>query len=175
MNIHRGKAEAGRKDIVCELRPRQDGVNSIASISGGSKLYPALFSKLKFCANIRLVIGKFYAQYHPEIALPDYDEGVNMRRRIDFSSAFLMFILSSASIAEACGWYAISACSRNYNAAQRSANSYGGSVVNTDDFENFAGGYFCAVVGPKSKSAAQITAKRMQSRGAYDAYIKYSC
>ena len=96
-------------------------------------------------------------------------------RKMLFSSSMLMFIIGGASIAEACGWYAISACSRNYNAAQRSANAYGGNVVNTDNFENFAGGYFCAVVGPKTQGAAQITAQRMRSRGAYDAYIKYSC
>jgi hypothetical protein len=47
--------------------------------------------------------------------------------------------------------------------------------VNTDDYRDFAGGYYCSVVGPKSRDAAEITAERMRDRGADDAYIKYSC
>lgn len=77
--------------------------------------------------------------------------------------------------AQACGWYAISVCSTNYSEAQHGADLYGGYVVNTDNYENFAGGYFCSVVGPKTKAAARVTAERMRGRGADTAYIKYSC
>jgi hypothetical protein len=84
-------------------------------------------------------------------------------------------ILLSAQISQACGWYAISSCSRSHDGAQESADQYGGYVVNTDDYRDFAGGYYCSVVGPKSREAAEITAERMRDRGADDAYIKYSC
>ena len=80
-----------------------------------------------------------------------------------------------ATSANACGWYAISVCSTNYADAQRGADLYGGYVVNTDNYENFAGGYFCSVVGPKTKPAARVTARRMRERGADTAYIKYTC
>lgn len=98
-----------------------------------------------------------------------------MTRKQILAASIPLFFLCYADFAQACGWYAISVCSRSYQAAERGARSYGGQVVNTDDFENFAGGYFCAVVGPKTKSAAEVTALRMRSRGAYTAYIKHSC
>lgn len=86
-----------------------------------------------------------------------------------------LMIPAYVTSAQACGWYAISVCSTNYGEAQQGADLYGGYVVNTDDYENFAGGYFCSVVGPKTKQAAQVTARRMRERGARTAYIKYTC
>jgi hypothetical protein len=96
-------------------------------------------------------------------------------KRILLASLTLVATPFFSTVAQACGWYAISVCSRNYQGAEIASERYGGRVVDTDDFENFAGGYFCAVVGPKTKEAAEITAYRMRSRGAYDAYIKHSC
>lgn len=83
-----------------------------------------------------------------------------------------IFIAQSAN---ACGWYAIAACSTEYDGLEAQVERHGGYIVNTNDYANFAGGYFCVVVGPKTKQAARITAERMQDRGSYDAYIKYSC
>ena len=97
-----------------------------------------------------------------------------IRRLFFFAMTSLILIIETA-VVQACGWYAISACSRDYSDAEDAADTYGGYVVNTDDYENFAGGYYCSVVGPKTKHAAGITARRMRQRGAYDAYIKYSC
>ena len=91
------------------------------------------------------------------------------------TSLAFVTILVSAQISQACGWYAISSCSRSYDGAQEGAEQYGGYVINTDDFRDFAGGYYCSVIGPKNKEAASITAERMRDRGAYDAYIKHSC
>ncbi|MBI1384804.1 MAG: hypothetical protein GC150_07840 [Rhizobiales bacterium] len=83
----------------------------------------------------------------------------------------------SYQVAYACGWYAISVCSKGYNSAQKGANRYGGYVIHTShpDYPNFRNGWYCAVVGPTSKSAAQGTARYMRSIGAHTAYAKNAC
>ncbi len=83
----------------------------------------------------------------------------------------------SFQVAQACGWYAISVCSRKYGPAQRAANRYGGYVVDTSSgaYPNFRGGWYCAVVGPKNRSAAKSTAALMRRRGASSAYVKNGC
>lgn len=81
-------------------------------------------------------------------------------------------------LAQACGWYAISLCSKEIHPARDAKHAWGsGEVVDTSspDFPNFAGGYYCHVVGPKGKSAAQATASRMKAEGFASAYIKNGC
>lgn len=82
----------------------------------------------------------------------------------------------SYKVAQACGYWAIFGCSRNFAATQATVNQYGGGcVMNTDDCDNFAGGFYCAVTGPKTKQAADITASRLRQSMTPQAYVKYAC
>lgn len=80
-------------------------------------------------------------------------------------------------VAQACGWYAISVCSKTYNEAANAADRFGGYVIDTNSssYPNFRGGWFCAVIGPKSHQAAKSTAGLLKKRGASSAYAKSAC
>ncbi len=71
----------------------------------------------------------------------------------------------AAAPAQACGYYAIYACSK-------SASVDGpGFTVRTDDYPNFRAGWYCNIGGPfNSKADAKSQTKRF-SMG----YVKYSC
>jgi len=85
----------------------------------------------------------------------------------------------SYQVAQACGWYAISVCSKKWGPAQDAVDEWGsGYAINTSssDFPNFRGGWKCAVDGPKTKKAARSTAKLMRKRGvSKSAYAKSAC
>ena len=78
-------------------------------------------------------------------------------------------------LVQACGWYAISTCSRRPGPARRAADDYGGYVVRTDGIANFRPGWYCAVEGPVSKERAERRMWQMQDLGADSAYIKFGC
>jgi hypothetical protein len=81
----------------------------------------------------------------------------------------------SYRVAQACGWWAIFGCAKNYGAAQGYVNRWGGGcVVDTDSCNNFAGGFYCAASGPKTQQAAEITASRIRQAG-MQSYTKWSC
>jgi len=82
---------------------------------------------------------------------------------------------ASVQLAQACGWYAISVCSRSPRGARRGARRYGGYVVLTDRIANFRPGWYCSVMGPSNKRQARRMMWRMQDDGARTAYIKYGC
>lgn len=77
----------------------------------------------------------------------------------------------------ACGWYAISVCSKSYSSAKHATYKYGGYVINTSNakYPNFRGGWYCAVRGAFSKRKARHVKRKMRHHGAYSAYIKNAC
>ena len=80
-------------------------------------------------------------------------------------------------LAQNCDWYASMLCSRSAGEAQRwSRNNGVGYVVNTssNDYPNFAAGYFCVVEGPMSQGRAQATANSYRGISP-QAYVKNSC
>jgi hypothetical protein len=83
----------------------------------------------------------------------------------------------SYQVAQACGWYAISVCTRGRGGAQRAANNYGGYVIDSSSqaYPNFRGGWFCAVEGPSNKRAANRRKREMRQEGARSAYVKNGC
>lgn len=83
----------------------------------------------------------------------------------------------SYQVAQACGWYAISVCSRSRGAARRAANTHGGYVIDSgsDEFPNFRPGWWCAVNGPMSRRRALRRADDMRYEGARSAYAKSAC
>lgn len=83
----------------------------------------------------------------------------------------------SYQIAQACGWYAISVCSRGRGRARRAANRYGGYVIDSSSeaYPNFRPGWYCAVEGPTSKRQANQRKREMREDGADSAYIKNGC
>ncbi len=83
----------------------------------------------------------------------------------------------SYQVAQACGWYAISVCSRNRSGANRAANAYGGYVIDSSSeaYPNFRPGWYCAVEGPTSKGKANRRKREMRQDGAGSAYIKNGC
>lgn len=83
----------------------------------------------------------------------------------------------SYQVAQACGWYAISVCSRRFGGAQRGANRYGGYVINSSSaaYPNFRPGWFCSVRGPTSRGQARRFRNVMRSLGARTAYVKNAC
>jgi len=83
----------------------------------------------------------------------------------------------SYQVAQACGWYAISRCSRGRRGARRGVARHGGYVIDTssDAYPNFRPGWYCAVVGPTSRRRAQRRVRDMRYEGARSAYIKSGC
>lgn len=83
----------------------------------------------------------------------------------------------SYQIAQACGWYAISVCSRGRGRAQNAANRFGGYVIDSSSeaYPNFQPGWYCAVEGPTSKRQARIRRREMRQDGATSSYIKNGC
>lgn len=75
-------------------------------------------------------------------------------------------------VAQACGWYVISGCFRDYDAAARRAGRIGAFVVDTSSgaYPNFRPGWFCAAFGPYD----QYTAKS-KSHYIKPSYIKNAC
>ena len=83
----------------------------------------------------------------------------------------------SYQVAQACGWYAISVCTRGRGGAGRAANTYGGYVIDSSsaEYPNFSPGWYCAVDGPMGKRAANQRKREMRQDGASSAYIKNGC
>ena len=80
-------------------------------------------------------------------------------------------------VAQNCGWYAIMLCSRSGGEAQRWSRNHGvGYVVNTssNDYPNFASGWFCVVEGPMGQGRAQATANGYRGISP-QAYVKNAC
>jgi len=84
-----------------------------------------------------------------------------------------------APSAEACGWYAIAACSASSDEANGFADKNKiGQVIDTSgpQYPNFRPGFFCVVSGPTDMNAALATVVRWQNSGVSpDAYVKHSC
>jgi len=93
--------------------------------------------------------------------------------------AFTKGAVQIAQATQTCGWFAISVCVTNFDQAQRAVTRWGeGYVIDTSspEYPRFTPGYFCAVSGPKSKSAARATARNMRRAGiSKSAYVKNSC
>lgn len=83
----------------------------------------------------------------------------------------------SYQVAQACGWYAISVCSRQPAGARRAANRHGGYVIDTSSeaYPNFRPGWYCAVVGPTTYRDAERLVQEMRFDGANSAYSKNGC
>jgi hypothetical protein len=73
--------------------------------------------------------------------------------------------------ANICGWYAIFQCAR-------SPNKLGGPgrTINTNNYPNFAPGWFCRVIGPMgSRTEAQFTVNRGSVYSGGQGYVKNGC
>lgn len=85
-------------------------------------------------------------------------------------------------VAQACGYYIILGCSRNFRGANRTLSNLGGPgvggpagayVVDTNNYPNFRNGWFCVADGPyRSAGAARSIAWR---EAVPDAYVKSAC
>jgi hypothetical protein len=73
--------------------------------------------------------------------------------------------------ANICGWYAIFQCAR-------SPNNVGGPgrTINTNNYPNFAPGWFCRVLGPfGSRTEAQFSVNRGSVYNGGQGYVKNGC
>jgi hypothetical protein len=80
-------------------------------------------------------------------------------------------------VAQGACWYAVLSCSTSRREAARWVDQHGvGRVINTssDEFPNFRAGYYCAVEGPMSQSAAQRVVSRWRGVSP-TAYAKSGC
>lgn len=86
-------------------------------------------------------------------------------------------VAGSYQVAQVCGYFAISACHRSWRAARRSANRYGGFVIDSSNpnYPNFRPGWYCSAIGPVPRWRAFRIRNRMRANGAYSAYVKSSC
>ncbi len=82
-------------------------------------------------------------------------------------------------IAQACGWYAITSCTRSLRSAQVFARRMGtGRVIDTSSpaFPNFSPGFYCVADGPMPRHRALNAARIWRHEGvAPDAYAKSAC
>jgi hypothetical protein len=70
-----------------------------------------------------------------------------------------------------CGWYAIFECSRS-----RGGIPGPGRVINTNNYPNFAPGYFCRVVGPfDTRIEALNSSERGKVYNGGRGYVKRGC
>jgi hypothetical protein len=87
-------------------------------------------------------------------------------------------IADTVRMAQSACWYAVYFCSRNQGEASRWARDrrHPGSVLNTssDEFPNFAPGYYCVADGPMGQRAAQNAAARARNV-APTSYAKSAC
>ncbi len=76
-----------------------------------------------------------------------------------------------------CGWYAIHYCSKSYDVTVNEARKFAGYVIDTNDriYPNFARGWYCSVLGPMTREAADTIATRAKGTGFPTAYIKNPC
>ena len=81
-------------------------------------------------------------------------------------------------VAQACGWYAITHCSRSYSDARRFSRRNGsGRVIDTSSrrYPNFQPGYYCVADGPMGRGSAASAARTLRRQGFSDAYAKSAC
>lgn len=79
---------------------------------------------------------------------------------------------SSFEVAQACGWYAIVGCSRDWNGASSIAPP-GTQIIDTNLYPNFRNGWFCAADGPYPSQAVVPLWRWKQFHS--DAYAKSAC
>ena len=72
--------------------------------------------------------------------------------------------------ANICGWYAIFQCARSPNALGGP-----GRTINTNNYPNFAPGWFCRVVGPDTKAATFNSLERGKLYNGGQGYMKSGC
>ena len=80
-------------------------------------------------------------------------------------------------VQNACGWYVILRCQKEYRVVQRAATRFGGYVIDTNnpDYPNFRGGWQCAVIGPKTRRAAWATVRQIRRTTGLRTYAKSAC
>lgn len=76
-------------------------------------------------------------------------------------------------VAQACGWYIFTGCSRSYEGALRHAGN-GLEVLRTSNYRMLNPGWYCAAVGPYPQKPSNREVREVR-RHVPDAYAKRAC